>query len=105
MSKSRISCRNSSFVSIRKARSKNLLSYANQHEKVQTPVIDIEALRSISQIVRAIRNRIDVGEKNCRDMTLRHTAVEIQAAQQLLAQISVRIITERVRKTHEKRRT
>jgi hypothetical protein len=50
---------NLSFVSIRSAASKNLLPYAHEQEKVETLVIDIEALRAISRILRPIKERID----------------------------------------------
>jgi hypothetical protein len=42
----------------------------NRDEKVQTPVLDIEALRTISRIVRAIKIRIDIanGEHNPKDI-------------------------------------
>jgi hypothetical protein len=59
MSKLRNIGRNSSFVSIRFAPSKNLLPYAHEQEKVETLVIDIEALRAISRILRPIKERID----------------------------------------------
>jgi hypothetical protein len=59
MSKLRNIGRNSSFVSIRSALSKNLLPYAHEQEKVETLVIDIEALRAISRILRPIKERID----------------------------------------------
>jgi hypothetical protein len=61
MSKSRSIGRNSSFVSIRKPRSCNVLSDTNKHEKARTQVIDINALRAISRIVLAIQKRIDAG--------------------------------------------
>jgi hypothetical protein len=59
MSKARDIGRNSSLVSIRSAPSKNLLPYAHEQEKVETLVIDIEALRAISRILRPIKERID----------------------------------------------
>jgi hypothetical protein len=51
--------KNLSIVSIRSAASKNLLPYAHEQEKVETLVIDIEALRAISRILRPIKERID----------------------------------------------
>src|SRR5262245_26977286 len=42
----------------REVDSKNLLPYAHEEEKVETPVIDIEALRAISRILRPIKERI-----------------------------------------------
>jgi hypothetical protein len=58
MKMSRNNSRNSSLVSIRKAPLQNVLSDANRDEKAQTPGLDIEALRTIGRIVRAIRTRI-----------------------------------------------
>jgi hypothetical protein len=51
--------RNLSLISIRSAASKNLLPYAHEQEKVETLVINIEALRAISRILRPIKERID----------------------------------------------
>jgi hypothetical protein len=51
--------KNLSIVSIRSAASKNLLPYAHEQEKVENLVIDIEALRAISRILRPIKERID----------------------------------------------
>ena len=59
MSKARSIGRNSTAVSIPKGSSKNLLPYAHEQEKVETLVIDIEALRAISRILRLIKERID----------------------------------------------
>src|SRR5262245_61238350 len=69
MKKSRGRCRNSSFVSIRKAPVQNMLSNTNRDEKVQTTVLNIEALRTIGRIVRAIKTQIDIAnrEHNPRD--------------------------------------
>jgi len=53
-----ISCRNSSFVSIRKAPAQNVLSDTNEHEKEQRPIVSFEALQAIGRIVRAIKERI-----------------------------------------------
>jgi len=64
MKNSRGRCRNSSFVSIRKAHGQNMLSNTNKHEKVQTPVLNIEALRTISRIVRAIKRRLEPDSGN-----------------------------------------
>ena len=64
MSKRRRRSRNLSNVSIREARSQNVLSDAYEHEKAQTAVIDIEGLRNIGRIVRAIKQRIDPGERD-----------------------------------------
>lgn len=63
MSKLRNIGGNTSFVSIRYASSSKVLPNANEHEKSQTPVIDIEALRNISRIVRCIQARIDAAER------------------------------------------
>ena len=48
-----------SFVSIRKAPAQNVLSDTNEYEKADSPVIAIEALRTINRIVRAIKVRIE----------------------------------------------
>ena len=53
--------RNSSFVSIRKAPAQSHVTNTNKDEKVQTPILNIEALKTISRIVRAIKTRIDAG--------------------------------------------
>jgi len=50
--------RNSASSRIRKADLQNVLSDTNRDEKTQTPGLDIEALRTIGRIVRAIRTRI-----------------------------------------------
>jgi len=59
MSNSQNTATSSSFVSIWKPRSGNVLPDTNKHEKAQTQVIDIDALRAISRIVLAIQQRID----------------------------------------------
>ena len=56
--------RNSSFVSIWKAPAIKVSPDANEHKKAPTPVIGIEALRTIHRIVLAIRERIDAAERN-----------------------------------------
>lgn len=60
MSKSRNISTNSSFVSIRYAPLKKMLSYTDENEKAQISGIDIEALRTISRIVQAIKERIEL---------------------------------------------
>ena len=57
-------CRNLSFVGIRKAPAPTCATDTNQDEKVQQPVLDIEALRSIGRIVRAIKERIEAGQRS-----------------------------------------
>ena len=52
---------NSSFVRIRSCSSSKGVPDANEHEQSDAPVIDIEALRSISRIVLAIKERIAAG--------------------------------------------
>ena len=59
MSRSRNAGRNSSSVSIRKAPLQNVLSDTYEDEKEQVPVLDGEALRAISRIVREIKRRLD----------------------------------------------
>ena len=59
MSKVRNIGRSSSFVSIRSAPSKTYATNTHEHEKVERLVVDIEALRAISRIVRTIKARID----------------------------------------------
>ena len=61
MKKSRGRCRNSSFVSIRKAPVRKYGTNANEDEKTQTPILNVEALRTIGRIVRAIKSRIVPG--------------------------------------------
>ena len=53
-------CEDLSSVSIRKGPAQNVLSDTNGDEKVQTPVLDIEALRVIGRKVRSIKTRVDV---------------------------------------------
>ena len=48
-----------SFVSIRKVPAQNVLSITDEYEKADSPVIAIEALRTINRIVRAIKVRIE----------------------------------------------
>jgi hypothetical protein len=55
---------NSSFVSIRYALSSKVLPDANEYEESQIPLIDIAALRSISQLVQSIKQKIAVGERS-----------------------------------------
>jgi len=59
MTTTRTPGRNSASVSIRKARSQNLLSDTYEDGKEQVPVLDVEALRAIGRIVREIKRRID----------------------------------------------
>src|SRR5262249_21746085 len=71
MKKSRGGCRNSFFVSIRKAPPQKYATDTNKDEKVQTPILDIEALRTIGRIVRAVKVRIDLaanGQHNPKDI-------------------------------------
>lgn len=58
MAKPNTARRNLSFVSIRKGSSKNLLPYTNGQEKDETPVLDIEAVRTIGRILGAIKAKI-----------------------------------------------
>ena len=50
--------RNSSFVSIRKAPAQKHVTDANKSEKLQTPILNIQTLRTIGRVVRAIKDRI-----------------------------------------------
>jgi len=59
MTTTRTPGRNSAFVSIRKAYPQNVLSDTYEDEKEQVPVLDGEALRAISRIVREIKRRLD----------------------------------------------
>ena len=61
MKKSHNIGRNVSSVSIRYARSCNVVSDANENGKVRKQVINIDALRTISRIVLAIQQRIEAG--------------------------------------------
>ena len=62
MKKSRGRCRNSSFVSIRKAPVQKYATDTNKDEKLQTPILGIEVLRTIGRIVRAVKVRIDLAK-------------------------------------------
>jgi hypothetical protein len=53
-----------SSVSIRKAAPRNVLSDAYEDEKVRYPAIAVEALRTISRIVQAIKKKIEAEETN-----------------------------------------
>jgi len=64
MSKSRNIRRNSSSVSIWKADVSKVSPNANQQEKLQALLIDIDGLRSISRIVEIIKQKIAAGERN-----------------------------------------
>jgi hypothetical protein len=55
---------NSSFVSIRYAPLSKVLPDANEHEEAQPLLIDIVALRSISRIVKEIKNKIAGADGN-----------------------------------------
>ena len=59
MTRSRTPGRNSSSFSIRKVHPQNVLSDTYEDEKEQVPVLDGEALRAISRIVREIKRRLD----------------------------------------------
>jgi hypothetical protein len=48
---------NTSSVSIRKARPRNVLSNTYEQEKTQIPTLTLEALRAITRIVRGIKGR------------------------------------------------
>jgi hypothetical protein len=63
MSKSHKIGRNSSFVSIWKAPAGKVSPDANEHKKAPTPIIGIEALRTIHRIVLAIQERIAASER------------------------------------------
>ena len=52
-------CKNSDFISIRKAAARNMVSNTNKDEKAKSPTLSLETLRTIGAIVRAIRERID----------------------------------------------
>ena len=56
--------RNSSFVSIWKAPARKYATDASKDEKVQQPILNIEALRTIGRIVRAIQERIEDGQRS-----------------------------------------
>jgi len=56
--------RNSSTASIRKACSRKYATDTSQDEKVQQPILDVEALRTVGRIVRAIKERIEAGQSS-----------------------------------------
>lgn len=55
---------NLSSVSIRKAPARKYVTDTNQDEKVQQPILDIDALRAIGRIVRAIKERIEASQRS-----------------------------------------
>jgi len=55
---SRNDTRNSALVSIWEGPSQSYGTNTNGNEKFQTPVLNIESLRAIGRIVRAIKDRI-----------------------------------------------
>lgn len=61
MNKSHTISETTSFVSIREARSCNVLSDATKSETIRNEVINIDALKALSRIVVAIQKRIDAG--------------------------------------------
>ena len=61
--------RNSSSVSIRKAHPQRCATDTNEHEKIQSPTLDIEALRDIGRILRGIKARIDAANGHGEDNT------------------------------------
>jgi hypothetical protein len=58
MERSRTSGENSSSVSIRKAPSQKHATDTNRYENTQTTTLGLEALRALSRIVRAIKERL-----------------------------------------------
>src|SRR5262245_56786070 len=64
VSKNHENCRNSSLVGIRKPRSRKCATDANKDEKVQQPILDIEALRTVGRIVRAVKERIEASQSS-----------------------------------------
>ena len=70
MKQSRDHCKNSSSVSIRKGHPQSCATDTNRDEKVQLPILDNQALRTIGRIVRAIKERIDLanGQHNPKDI-------------------------------------
>jgi len=60
MKMSRNDTRNSALVSIWEGPSQSCATDTNKDEKVPTPILNIEALKTISRIVRAIKARINV---------------------------------------------
>jgi hypothetical protein len=69
MKKSLNSWRNSSSVGIRKEHLQNVLSDTNEDEKAQTPTLSIEALRTIGDLVNAIKARINDADGHDQDDT------------------------------------
>ncbi len=62
MSKEHIFSSNSSFISIWKGSSKNLLPYTNGHEKDEIAALDIDGLGTIGRILRVVKGRIEAAE-------------------------------------------
>jgi hypothetical protein len=59
MSQNHEICRSSSSGSIRKAPAQKYATDTNRYEKEQTPIIDIEALKTIARLVRSIKAKIE----------------------------------------------
>jgi hypothetical protein len=53
---------NFAFVSVWKGHSRRCATDSNQDEEVQQHILDIEALRTIGRIVRAINERIEASQ-------------------------------------------
>ena len=56
---------NSSFVGIWEGSSQSMLRYTPEYEKQGTPIIGIEDLRALGQIIRPIKTRIESAECRC----------------------------------------
>jgi hypothetical protein len=54
--------RNSALVSIREPHLKNVIPDTYEDEKAQTPTLSIEALRTVGDLVRAIKARISAAD-------------------------------------------
>ncbi|HKX83560.1 MAG TPA: hypothetical protein VJL58_05005 [Pyrinomonadaceae bacterium] len=86
MTSSEQNVRNSSFVSIRKGRSQNVLSDTYEDEKAPIPRINITVLRAIGRTVRAIKKRMEsvVGANGQQDTGSGRTAPHCQTSSKSL---------------------
>lgn len=69
MTTTRTSEINSFSVCIRKAHPQRCATDTNEHEKIQSPTLDIEALWAIRDLVRRIRARINDASAHDQDNT------------------------------------
>ena len=76
MTTSHTAGRNSVSVSIWEVHLQRCATDTNEHEKAQSPTLDIEALRNIGRIVRDIKARINGANGHDQDNTATLTPVD-----------------------------